>query len=96
MPYNNKSLQNLSRTGSKPGKRKQITNTVVKQMTGYLDHSFEYFLAQMKTLTPKEYVDAYLKLIKLVLPTKLIADVEPMEKPVFIIQLATEQPEDNQ
>ena len=96
MPYNVKSMKNLSRSGSKPGKKKRITTSLVKEMTDYLDTSFEYFISQMHSLSPKDFCELYLKLIKLVIPKKPEMNTDPTEKPVFIIQLASEQPENKE
>lgn len=90
MPINPKSLANLQRSGSKPGKRKAITVALVKEVSNYLDSSFDNFLLQMHSLSPKEYCDAYLKLMKLVLPSKVNIDVEQFEQPTWIIQAASQ------
>ncbi|MGY3090238.1 hypothetical protein ACVWYF_003293 [Hymenobacter sp. UYAg731] len=89
MPYNSLSLNNLQRKGSKPGRKKTITLPLANKLVDLLADNHALFVQHMHSLSPKDYCDAYLKLVKMVIPAKLNLDVAPTDKPVWNIVLAS-------
>lgn len=98
MPYNEKSLQNLSKGGSRPGQRKRLTVSLVKDMTDSLTGSFSEFRERMANLDDKDYCDVYLKLMKLLLPKNLSIELDtPKPAPAidWTIRVATDEDIEN-
>ena len=70
MPINPKSLANLTPgTANKPF-RKLLTKQIQTVLAEYLCNSFEDFSLKMATMSPKDYVTAYIKLLAVVTPRK--------------------------
>jgi hypothetical protein len=61
--------------GRKPGSKNKISAEVKELVKTYLESNFEVFQASMTKLRPGAYVQAYLKLLQLIMPTKLEAKV---------------------
>ena len=89
MPYNSLSLNNLQRKGSQAGRKKTITLPLAKKLVDLLADNHALFVQHMNSLSPKHYVYAYIKLMKMVMPTKVNLDIEPTVKPVWNIVLAS-------
>jgi hypothetical protein len=84
-------LANLS-PGNRKGGRHKITKRYVETLTDFLVSNHDYFLECLAQLTPKEYVAAHIRMFEDVTPKKIEATVEEMDKPSFIIQLASTIP----
>jgi hypothetical protein len=86
---NPNSLANLKR-GGKPGRKNKISVNVATDFSHLITTNYDLFVEKMNALSPRDYVNAYLNLAKMVLPKKVEAPVEPYEAPQWIIQLASE------
>jgi hypothetical protein len=90
MPYNSLSINNLNRKGGTVGRKKPATMELAKTMVDLLTDNHALFIQQMSELSPKDYCDVYIRLMKMVLPTKLILDtVTPTAIPVWTITPAS-------
>ena len=91
MPYNNPvSLANLNRNGSQPGRKKAVTLKLIKTLNDYLIDNRELFETYMLELSPKDYCDMYLRMMKQLMPTKINLDVDqPLAAVNWVIQAAS-------
>ena len=84
------SLANL-RGGSKPGHKRKLAIKFVNDYTDLMTTDYPLFCERLRSLSAKDYVEAYIKLMRVVLPKQLNVKVdEPFEKPTWVIQLASE------
>lgn len=87
---NPKSLANL-RGGSKPGHKRKLSIKFVNDYSKMMSADYPLFLEKLHSLPPKDYVEAYIKLVKIVLPKQINIQAENVPAPVFTIQLATDE-----
>jgi len=77
-------LTNLKR-GGVPGRKKKAPIKISEKTAQLLEKNLIAFTEKMDTLTPKEYVAAYLQLMKLILPKQLNIQTGDTPLPVFTI-----------
>lgn len=89
MSINPNSLANL-RGGSKPGHKKKMSIRFVNDFTHLITTDYPSFVEQLHSLSPKEFCETYLKLLKMVLPKQINVVTPPeYENPNWVIQLAS-------
>ena len=62
--------------GRNPGTQNRLTKEVKELIFEYLESNFERFNTSMGKLRPKDYVTAYLKLLRMVLPKQIDANID--------------------
>ena len=62
--------------GRKQGSKNKIGSEVKELVETYLESNFERFNTSMGKLRPKDYVTAYLKLLRMVLPRQIDAHID--------------------
>ena len=87
-------LANLMR-GGVPGRKKKVPIKFSDKCSILLEKNLKVFVSQMDTLTPKEYVSAYLQLLKLIVPKQLNIKTDNTPLPVFTIVAVGEAPDTN-
>ena len=58
--------------GGKPGKKNKISSGVANKLVSLLEKDYKAFAAHMHSLSPKDFCETYLKLMKLVMPKQPI------------------------
>lgn len=95
MPCNEKSLTNL-KPGGKTGTRKKLVVNIKQKIDDYLTDNHSKFVNDMRELSPKDFCNAYIKLMAMVIPKNINLATEPEhENPKFIIiqPVSTVKPE---
>lgn len=75
MPHPN-SLANLKRGNPNKGFKKELTKIIQADMVDLIQSDYPEFCRRMRELKDKDYVDAYLAIMKLVMPKQLDVSVD--------------------